>query len=258
LDKLKSQYKSDPDVDLAAGRLYREMGLYDRAEAEYREALRLKYFSIEANVAMCELSLQKLDNPTALTYARRACNLDPHSSKAGIALASALIASGRLREAEQQVNKLLATDPHSAQVQYVGYKLAIERGEITTAQKRLEAAVRLGGDPAEWLVDLSEVYKTLGDYAAAKRCLVRALSKEPYSLDALSKLATLEEFYLRDYNKAIEQYRNILAIDGDSVTALAGLDRCKVKKNDIAGMLKFELQNFVDSTVSYWSKPHDQ
>ena len=36
--------------------------------------------------------------------------------------------------------------------------------------------------------------------------------------------------------------RSILEIDPDSVTAMAGLDRCKTKKNDLAGMLKNQLR----------------
>lgn len=251
LEKLEALYKDDPDVRVAGGKLYTDMGLYSRADAEFKLALRIHPYFADADVALSQLNLQRLNTPAALEYARQAYRAAPRSPDAAIALAFALIASSRLREAEQEVSKVLLNYPRNADAQYAGYKLAVQRGKLPDARTRLEEALRITPNRADWLIDLSEVYKAIGDYTSAQNCLDRALSLEPYNIDGLDKMAVIQEFYFRDYTRAISYYKRILAVDSDSLSALAGLDRCKVKKNDLAGILKFELQNFIGSTFNF-------
>ncbi|HEY9777346.1 MAG TPA: tetratricopeptide repeat protein [Planktothrix sp.] len=255
LDKLHQKVGADDlEVTLAAARLYRDMGLSARAQTEYEHALRINSGCTEAGVALSEIYMQGLNTRKALEFARRAYNSNPHATSAQVALSSALIASGMFREAEQELAKLLKTSPNDAQVQYVAYNLALERGQLSTAQNHLEGAVRLAPNRPDWLIDLSELYKAQGEYSNARRMLEKALAIDPYSLDALNKLAIIQEFYFHDYDQAIEQYKNILVIDQDSVTALAGLDRCKIKKNDLAGAMRFELSNVIANFYGLFGK----
>lgn len=255
LDQLRAKYPDNIDVILASARLYRDMGLPARAAAEYQKVLRTNPNSTESYVALSNIYRQQLDIPRAIAFARRAFASNPHATEARVALVSALVEGGMLKESEQELNQLLKTDAKNAQVQYVSYKLAMRRGQTVSAQQHLESAVALAYSRPDWLVELSELNRMEGDYAAARRNLEESLTSDQFSLDALNKLAIVDEFYFHEYDHAMEQYRNILAIDPDSVTALAGLDRCKVKKNDIAGVLKFQLQNVVSNAVSFFSKP---
>ena len=75
----------------------------------------------------------------------------------------------------------------------------------------------------------------------------KLLSVDPYSIEALYKLAVLLEFYRHDYDAAITIYQRLIQIDPDYVAALTGLDRCKAKKNDIAGQLKLGLWRTLES-----------
>ena len=110
------------------------------------------------------------------------------------------------------------------------------------ARQQLEAALKLDPSNGPWLLDLSELCEMQGDYAMANQCLQRALYADPLSVDKLSRMATLQEYFLQNYDQAIEQYKRILAIDPNSVSALAGLDRCKARKNDLAGILKIQIR----------------
>jgi tetratricopeptide (TPR) repeat protein len=177
-----------------------------------------------------------------MTLARHAVSLNPNSKTARIALCSVLIASDYLKEAEDELSKLQKEAGADPEINYVGYKLYLKRGQLGKARQQLEAAMKLQPNNGQWLLDLSELCQMQGDYATANVCLQRALHADPLSVDKLSKMATLQEYFLQNYDQAIIQYKRILAIDPDSVTALAGLDRCKARNNDIAGMLKIHIR----------------
>lgn len=254
-NKLLQRYPNDLDVLLAAARLHRDMGLSARAEAEYLKVLQRKPDLPEACAELSSIYLQKLDISKALNYAQRAFNTSP-KSETQLAYATALLAAGKFREVDRELRNLLKTDPENPQVQYIAYELAISLNEHAQAQKYLESAVNMAPTRADWLIELSELYKEAGEYVYARKSLERALMVDPGSLEALNKLAVIYEFYLHDYDKAMDQYKNILQIDQESVTALAGLDRCKVKKNDLAGAMKFELQSILTDLFNVFNKSH--
>jgi tetratricopeptide (TPR) repeat protein len=256
LDKVRAKYGDDAiDVVLASGRVCRDMGLLARAAGEYQKVLRIDPNSTEACVALSDIYRQQLDIPNAIKFARRAYESNPKAIEPHVALVSALADGGLLQESELQLKMLLKSDAKNAQVQYVAYKLAMKRGQIASAQQHLEEAIALAFGRPDWLVELSELNKMQGDYASARRNLEESLSADAFSIDALNKLAIIYEFYFHDYHHAMDEYNAILAIDPDSVTAQAGLDRCKVKKNDIAGALKFQLQTAVSNAIGFFSKP---
>jgi len=254
LQQVRAKYGDAIDVTLASARVCRDMGLLARAAGEYQKVLRINPNSTEACVALSEIYRRQLDIPNAIKFARRAYETNPKAIEPHVALVSSLADGGLLQESELQLNILLKSDPKNAQVQYVAYKLAMKRGLIQVAQQHLEEAIALALGRPDWLVELSELNKTQGDYASAKKNLEESLSADAFSIDALNKLAIIYEFYFHDYHHAMDEYNAILSIDPDSVTAQAGIDRCKVKKNDIAGALKFQLQNAVSNTLGFFSK----
>ena len=241
LAELQRRYPSDLDITLAAAKLHQEMGFSAQAEDEYLKVLQARPNLPEACVALSTIYLQKLEVRKALDYARQAFTSSP-STKTRLTLVSALLAAGKVDEANSELQKLLRNDGQNAQVQYMAYELSLSLNRNKDALRYLEAAINIAPSSAEWLVELSDLYKESGEYHYARNALERVLSIDPASIDALNKLAVIYEFYLHDYDKAIMQYRKILAHDPDSVTALAGLDRCRIKKNDIAGAIKVQLR----------------
>ncbi|MBI2812078.1 MAG: tetratricopeptide repeat protein [Candidatus Melainabacteria bacterium] len=233
---------NNPQLRLAGARLYRRMGLFARAMSEYKLLMRADPNLLEPMIALSQMYMEYLNLPQALTLARRAVSLKPNDKAAHIALCTVLIASDYLKEAEDELGKLQKQAGSDADVNYVGYKLYLRHGQIGKARQQLEAAMKLDPSNGQWLLDLSELCEMQGDYATANQCLQRALYADPLSIDKLSRMATLQEYFLQNYDQATLQYKRILAIDPDSVTALAGLDRCKTRKNDLAGMLKIQIR----------------
>jgi len=255
VDKLLAGYPGDVSVLMAAARLHCDMGLAARAEGEYIQVLQ-RTPDPEACTALSNIYLQKLDMPQALNYARRAFVSHP-GTETRLGLVSALLAAGKFGEAQRELNTLLKTARNNAQVQYSAYELEVSLNDNKAALKHLEAAVAMSPGRAPWLIELSDLYKENGDYMYARRALEHALEADPTSLDAFSKLAVIYEFYLHDYDQAISQYHRILSLEPDSVSALAGLDRCQVKKNDIAGALKNQLHSFAIGVKSLFSSPSE-
>jgi len=241
-DRMIEADPSNPQLRLAGARLYRQMGMFASAMSEYKQLMNAEPHLIEPVIALSQMYMEYLNLPQAMTLARHAVGLSPNNKTARIALCTVLIASDYLKEAEDELSKLQKEAAADPQVNYVGYKLYLKRGQLGKARQQLEAAMKLEPGNGQWLLDLSELCEMQGDYAAANVCLQRALHADPQSVDKLSKMATLQEYFLHNYDQATIQYKQILAIDPDSVTALAGLDRCKTRNNDLAGMLKIQIR----------------
>ncbi|CAN5484922.1 hypothetical protein BH10CYA1_BH10CYA1_23530 [soil metagenome] len=241
-DRLIEANPDSPQLRLAGARLYRRMGMFARAMSEYKLLMKADPTLIEPVIALSQMYMEYLNLPQAMTLARHAISLKPNDKEARIALCTVLIASDYLKEAEDELGKLQQQAGLDPEVNYVGYKLYLKRGQIGKARQQLEAAMKLDPSNGQWLLDLSELGQMQGDYAIANQCLQRALYADPLSVDKLSRMATLQEYFLQNYDQAGMQYKRILAIDPDSVTALAGLDRCKTRKNDLAGMLKVQIR----------------
>jgi tetratricopeptide (TPR) repeat protein len=254
LANMTSVYGNDPELLLVAARLHHDMGLSAKSESEYLQVLAQRPQLADACVELSNIYLQKLEMPKALEYARRAYAADPTSTSTRLALTSALLATGKLGEAGGELEKLLRSDPNNAQVQYSSYELSRTLNKDTEARRHLEAAVVLAPGRPDWLIELSELYKNEGDYRDARRMLESALAVQPTSVEALNRLAIIFEFYLHDYDEAIEQYKRILGTDPEYVSALAGIDRCRIKKNDLAGAIKMQIQAFVNRTLALFSK----
>jgi tetratricopeptide (TPR) repeat protein len=112
---------------------------------------------------------------------------------------------------------------------------------LAKARDSLERSIKLDPADSKYWLELSDLCKSMGDYQGARYNLIRVLNFDSTSIAALTKLAVLYEFNFHDYQKAIDEYQHILSIDPDSVTALVGIDRCKQKSGDLAGIMKDSL-----------------
>lgn len=244
IEPLLKKYPRDVAVHLAAARVYQQMGWTGRSIQEYERVHALAPFMSEPLVALSEMSLQNLDASQAMNYARKALVIEPSSKRAKLALVQGLIARGLLSEAQQTLTSFIAQYPHDAEIQYAAFRLYRDRGQNDKAMRHLDAAIKLNGNEVSWLVEKSELAKSMGDYRAARAQLEKVIALDPQSSDALTKLAVVLEYYFHDYNAAIARYQQLLQMDRDSVTALAGIERCRGKKNDLATIWKYRVREF--------------
>ncbi|HEY9715105.1 MAG TPA: tetratricopeptide repeat protein [Chroococcales cyanobacterium] len=245
LAALKRTSSNKSEVLLASADLDRAMGLFSKALSEYQQLVVEAPALNEPILALAEMYIEYMNPREALAMARRAVAREPDSRKARVTLCQSLILSGYLKEADEELAKLNKEFPNDADVDYVAYRLARERGRLGQARRCLEQAIRLKPGEQKWQLSLSDLSQLQGDYNESLRCLDLVIAQEPFNVDAMEKRAVLLEFYLQDFDLAVQQYKKILEIDPDSVTALAGIDRCKVRSNDVAGAFKFQIRKAV-------------
>jgi tetratricopeptide (TPR) repeat protein len=246
---LLKDFDQDADVHTVIGDFYRSIGASAKALDQYKQALALAPNNSRAFYGIAQIYLTSSDDAKALENASKAFTLSPNSKDIRLAYVSALIRNGNLREADKQLDILLA-DPKSAadaDVNYVAYQLHSKRSQLIKAEQFLDRAMALNPKQYQWLSDKADILEAKGDYANEKKVLEKLITIDPYSMNAIKHLGLLMEFYLHDYGAAIEQYQKLLSFDPDYSEALTGIDRCRAKRNDIAGQLKIELWRSFDA-----------
>jgi tetratricopeptide (TPR) repeat protein len=234
VEALLARAPQDWRAALLAGRLYRKMGLSVFAILQYEKVRSQDPRMVEALVALSQLHLENLSTEIAIMLARQAVQIDPHSKEARLALVEALVAGQSLRQAEEQAKELASMYPADAEVAHTLSGVAQAFGHYNEATALLITALATRPQNLTWRLELADLYQTQGQYGACRTALHQVLEVEPYSLDALNKLAHLEEFDLHEYMPALHSYRAIKDIIGESAAAQAGIDRCLAKQGDLA------------------------
>jgi tetratricopeptide (TPR) repeat protein len=251
INSLLTRFPGEFHVRLAQARLLKSMGLTARSKAAYEKLKLSDPQAPEPLIALSEMAFESLNARLALDLARKAEAVAPASLSAQLSLASALIATSHYQEAADRLESLSKRNVGNGEVQYLLYKMAIKRDRYSQARTALENSIKLAPSEPRRILELSELCQYMRDYEGAKHNLQRVLSADPASIDALIKLAVLYEFNFHDYKEAIAQYQKVLNIDSNSVTAMAGIDRCRLKENDLAGLAKDAFQRFVRHTVVF-------
>jgi tetratricopeptide (TPR) repeat protein len=213
-------------------------GLIDNAISEFDKAAKLDPRDPEPLIALAEIYSQNLDYDKALAFSQRALQLQPSSSMARIVLLTSLVQRDRIDEAERELQKLLASNPHNPRVLQLAYMVKTRVGDLNEAAKYLEEAVRLQPSNIEWVLELCNLLESTGNPIGAYQQLENLLARYPNSLEARLRLARNLEVYRHDYDHAMLEYSRVLEIDSKSPVALAGIERCKAKKNNLALRIK--------------------
>jgi len=235
--KIESYLARSPQdwrVALLAARLYRKMGLSGLAILQYEKVRAQDPRRVEALVALSQLHLENLSTEIAIALARQAVGLDPLNKQARLALVEALLAGQSLRQAQDQAAILASMFPADADVAHTLSQAAQAFGHYKEATGLLLRSLALKPRNVAWRLELADLYQSQGQYQDCCNTLREILEVEPYSLDALNKIAHVEEFDLNEYMPALKSYRAVKEIIGDSAAAQAGMDRCLAKQRDLA------------------------
>lgn len=250
LEPLLEAYPKDPRVHTCAGRLFAKMGLLPRAIDEYNSVVALEPTNVFAFIELSRAYMAREDSNHAMASVRTALKVNPKSAEARLLLVRILMAKGLLLEAEQELQRLLRGDPNDAQVHFVAANIYRERGQGALALGHIEKAIQLNPAKHDWLLEKSDICILLNRYDEAKSSLEKLLQYEGDSVEGLNRLARVKENSFRDYDGAMECYRRVIEIDPDSVTALAGIERLKAKKNDLAGLWKHQLRSTLSKLMN--------
>lgn len=248
LTRMLNEKPDDANVQQTYGLLLRETGQIDKAMASYARAAELDSSSEVPLIALSELALKQLDLDSSLSYAQQAVACNPHSIAARTALIEALLQSEQTSEAERQMKYIPEKDLKTPYMEMLQYRLMQKKGDFLSARRHLQAALDSTGNEVTVSLRLEqcELLETLGENTAAKHELEKILVGDPDLLDARLKLARLLETQFHDYAAALQNYNEALKIDPLSAAAIAGVERCQTKRQNLALQLKIYLRDFLN------------
>jgi len=127
-------------------------------------------------------------------YARRG------NSTNDMAAATTMMQTGRREAARGEFSRIARDNPELATPHVFLARLAREDGDVTTARRELETAIRLEPKNAKALREMGLILFSTGDYELARRFFVRAVQIDPadsssqgYLGCALARLNRTEE-----------------------------------------------------------------
>ena len=167
-----------------------DQGEFDRAIAEFREALRLEPDSASAheNLGLALASHQAPEE--AVVHLRRSVQLDPGSGRAHYALAGILLAAGQYEGAIDELRASLRVTPDSVEIHDgLGIVLA-SQGKLDEAVDEFRASLRLRPTSAGAHNNLGMALASQGKLDAAIDEFHQALALQPEFAEARRNLTT--------------------------------------------------------------------
>ena len=167
-----------------------DKGEFDRAIAEFREALRLEpdSASAHANLGLALASNQAPEE--AVVHLRRSVQLDPGSGRAHYALAGILLAAGQYEGAIDELRASLRVTPDSVEIhEGLGIVLA-SQGKLDEAVDEFRATLRLRPISAGAHNNLGMALASQGKLDAAIDEFHQALALQPEFAEARRNLTT--------------------------------------------------------------------
>lgn len=203
--KLQARVRQSPDDWKAANNLgdaylqkARETGdptWYAKAEAVLQQSLKTKPDNFNAMTSFGSLSLSRHQFHDALVWGEKARTFNPTQARIYGVIGDAQIELGQYPEAVATFQKMVDLRPDLSSYSRVSYARELY-GDLDGAIEMMQKAIVASGPYPEntsyLRVQLSNVYFTKGDLAAAEQTASRALSELPGYAPALAGLAKVD------------------------------------------------------------------
>ncbi|MBX9720574.1 MAG: tetratricopeptide repeat protein, partial [Candidatus Obscuribacterales bacterium] len=245
IQSLIKTYPNDADLHMLRADLLRETGQVDQASAEFAEAAELAPANPYPTIALAQLSLKQLELDQSLSYAQQSVARDPSCLAARITLVDVLLQCEQTGEAERQLRYFPASAKGNPAVELLTYHMSLKKGDLSAARLHLQNAIKGSKeDNLQLRLEQCDLLQQLGDNSAVKQELLKIIDEHPDSLSARLRLARLEESQFHNYADALYNFNEALKIDPLSAAAIAGRDRCLLKRSNLALQIKIALREF--------------
>ncbi|MCX7098643.1 MAG: tetratricopeptide repeat protein [Methylococcales bacterium] len=162
------------------------------AMADYLAYLTLNADWPAENVNLGNLYLRQGNSAEAITAYQRAISMDPRFIGAYINLADAYRQQGLDGEGENQLQKGLALSPKAADLHHALGLLLVRKADQTTALQELALAAKLAPENARYAYVYAIALNSTGKPREALAVLKAANSRQPYELNLLSALISIQ------------------------------------------------------------------
>ncbi|MGZ8237435.1 MAG: tetratricopeptide repeat protein [Methylobacter sp.] len=177
-----------PDDQFPASRL----GIREGATREYQDYLTINADWPSENVNLGNFSMRQGQIEAAIAAYERAIKLDPLFVGAYVNLADAYRQQGREDEGEKQLRRGLALLPRAADLHHALGLLLVRKTDKTMALQELAEAAKLAPDNARYAYVYAVGLHSAGKLREAVKVLKAADAQQPYNLDILSALISMQ------------------------------------------------------------------
>lgn len=177
-----------PDSQIPTGRV----DAFRSAMREYLDYLKLNADWPAENVNLGNLYLRQRNIEAAIPAYERAISLDPRFVGAYINLADAYRQQGRDDEGERQLRRGLLLSPDAADLHHALGLLLVRKTDKSAALQELAVASKLAPDNARYAYVYAIGLNSAGKQREALTVLKAASARQPYNLDILSTLISMQ------------------------------------------------------------------
>lgn len=216
------------DAYLQRALVLTRQGRIDDAEKDYQMASALdedmtRATFVKQDTEAAAAAFQKGNMAVAILMSRKALQLEPYSTPNLLNLAEALLAAGKVDEAQAQLRTALQQPPGTLDEWMNLGQACLRQGWTNEASRSFEAALRIDGADAHAHLGLANTLAAAGQMPEAQQHYAQAAQCDPESavarLDwgsALLKAGKSAE--------ALHQFREVLRLDPNNTAARRNID----------------------------------
>lgn len=224
LDKLTEAIEENPkltEAHLTIGDIFRERGVYEKADAAYRKAVVSDPNNFDARYLLGLTNHLRGDMARAISSYKRALMIDKDSFVANRDMAAAVLQSGKPAEAIKFAKKAVELDAES-QAAWANLAAAYSlTGDYENAVSAYRQTLELGEAAIPIMLGLADAHLRLGNFQRAENVLI-AIEREGGDPIARERMG-LALFKQRKFEAAAQAYRKALEGSPDDTTVMNGL-----------------------------------
>ena len=224
LDAFTAAVEENPqltEAHLGIGSIFRERGLYDKADTAYRKAVVSDPNNFDARYLLGLTNQLKGDLPRAISSYKRALIINKDSYEANRDMGSAILQSGRAKDAIKFAKRAVEINPDS-QAGWANLAAAYSvSGDYENAVQAFRQTLELGDAEIPVLLGLADAHLKLGNFQRAENVL-HAIEREGGDPIARERMG-LVLFKQSKFEQAAESYRSALADNPRDTASLNGL-----------------------------------
>jgi Flp pilus assembly protein TadD len=212
----------------------------DSAEAldHLRAAVRLDTDNVAAQYNLTMHRVRSEADLEAIEAARRLLEQIPRDKYARANLAQLLLKHGQAAQAAEQIRICLRNDPADGNLHALWSTLMLRNGNTEEALKAIDQAIRLKPGNAAFHSHRGQILATMLRLQDAEAALEEAVRLDPQ--DHFTRLALARCLMARgNFNRAIEQARQVLEENSDSTEAAGMLGQLHAQRGEFPAALDF-------------------
>jgi len=227
LAKFGLALEENPDLieaQMGMGNIWRQRGDYTKAKLAFEAATEINPNDFDARYYLGHMQHLLGEVENAIRTYLQALAIDPDSHVANRDLAAAYLQTGKPGNALTYARKATELNPDSQESWSNLAACYSLLGEYESAVDAYRQAAELGPLAEPVLLGLADAHIRLGNYTRAINTL-DALLRESPSSTAYERLG-FAQFKMREFEKALRNFRRALKLDEDDTAALNGVGVC--------------------------------